>query len=172
MKNTKNTIENKVSKAILQQKEEVAIAGETYMVAPPSVATLILASEAISQLPHVNIESENIASECLYIAKDCRVLGDIIAILILGAKNLTETKKITKYRFFGHIKYEVNITVDNKAILAQKILEDLEPKELHRLMASLLNTMQLSDFFGLTASLIEINLLRKTREAVTTASGQ
>jgi hypothetical protein len=168
----KSTIESKVSKTILQQKEEVIIAGETYNVSPPTVATLILVSEAISQLPIVNIGSENIASECLYIAKDCRVLGDIISILVLGAKNITETKKVATKRFFGLIRDEKEVTIDNKAILAKKLLEEVEPRDLHELMARLLKTMQLADFFGLTASLIDINLLRKTREAVTTVSGQ
>jgi hypothetical protein len=168
----KDTIESKVSKTILQQQEEITVGGEIYKVSPPSTATLILASEAISQLPSVELDSENIVYECLYVAKDCRVIGDIISIIILGAKNITETKKVVTKRFFGLIRDEKEVTVDNKATLAQKLLEDLGPQELHNLMAKLLKSMQLSDFFGLTASLIEINLLRKTRGAVTTASGQ
>jgi hypothetical protein len=167
-----NTIESKVSKAILQQQEEVIIGDEMYKVSPPSVATLILASEAISQLPIVKLDSENVVYECMYIARDCRVLGDIIAILILGAKRITEAKKVATKRFFGLIRDEKEIIIDNKAVLAQKLLENMEPQGLHELMARLLRVMQLSDFFGLTASLIEINLLRKTREAGTTASGQ
>jgi hypothetical protein len=172
-----NTVESKVSKTILQQQEEIAVGDEIYKVSPPSVATIILASEAISRLPTVKLDSDNILYECMYIAKDCRVLGDIIAILILGAKGLKETRKIVKKRFCGLSSYEVETTVDNKAILAQKLLEDLEPNELNGLMVRLLNTVQLSDFFGLTASLIEINILRRTREmereaVATTASGQ
>jgi hypothetical protein len=168
----KDTVESKVSKTILQQQEKIVVGGEIYEVSPPSTATLIFASEAISQLPFVKLDSDNIVYECMYVAKDCRVLGDIIAILMLGAKRLTETKKIVQKRFFGLSSHLVETTVDNKAILAKKLLEDLEPKDLHELMAKLLKSMQLSDFFGLTASLIEINLLRKTREAEMTASGQ
>jgi hypothetical protein len=167
-----DTIESKVSKTVLQQQEEVIIYDEVYKVAPPSIATLILASEAISQLPYVMLNRELIVEESLYIAKDCRILGDIIAILILGAKKLTEIKKVITKRLFGLIRDEKEITIDNKAILSKKILENIQPQELHELMARLLNSMQLSDFFGLTASLIDINLLQKTREAVTTASGQ
>ena len=176
----KKTVETKVAGTILQQKEEIAVGDETYQVAPPSTATLILASEAISQLPYVNLDSENIAGESLYIAKDCRVLGDIVAILILGAKGLTEVKKtsetVEKRRLFGLIKEEEIVEteeeIDNKAILAKKLLENIPPRELHTLMVRLLQFMQLGDFFGLTTSLIEINLLRKTREVGTTAFGQ
>ncbi|MDR0659093.1 MAG: hypothetical protein LBG18_09235 [Mediterranea sp.] len=168
----KDTIESKVSKTVLQQQEEVIIGDEIYKVSPPSVATLILASEAISQLPYVNLDSKNIASESLYVAKDCRVLGDIIAILILGAKGLKETRTVVKERFFGLIKKEYVIIIDHKANLSKKLLEGLQPRELHETLARLLNTLQIGDFFGLTASLIEINLLRQTREAGTTAFGQ
>jgi hypothetical protein len=168
----KETIESNVSKAILQQQEDIIIGDETYRISPPSVATLILASEAISQLPSVKItiDGESIASESLCIAKDCRALGDIIAILILGAKRLTETREVVKKRFFGLIREKEEITVDNKAILARKLLENMDARELHELMAKLLRSMKLSDFFGLTTSLIEINLLRKTREVVTTTT--
>ncbi|MDR0864957.1 MAG: hypothetical protein LBO74_08500 [Candidatus Symbiothrix sp.] len=167
-----DTVESKVSKTILQQQEEVVVGGETYKVSPPSAATLILASEAISKLPTVELNPDDIAIESLYIAKDCRVLGDIIAILILGAKNITETKKVVTKRLFGLVSDENEVTIDNKAILAKKLLENVEPRDLHEIMARLLKTMQLSDFFGLTVSLIEINLLQKTRETVMTASGQ
>lgn len=168
----KKTVEKKVAETILQQSEEVSIGNEKYQVAPPSTATLILASEAISQLPYVNLDGENIASESLYIAKDCRVLGDIVAILILGAKGLSETHKVIKKRYLGLKKEECEIIIDHKSILSKKLLENMSPRELHNLMVRLLQFMQLGDFFGLTTSLIEINLLRKTREVGTIASGQ
>jgi hypothetical protein len=167
-----DTIESKTARTVLQRQDEVVVGGETYKVSPPSAATLILASEAISKLPTVGLNPDDIAIESLYIAKDCRVLGDIIAILILGAKNLTGKEKFVTKRLFGLIRDEKEIVIDNKAILAKKLLENVEPKDLHGIMARLLKTMQLSDFFGLTVSLVEINLLRKTRETVMTASGQ
>jgi hypothetical protein len=161
-----DSIEREAAKVILQRPEEVVIGGETYRVSPPSTATLILVSEAVSQLPAVNLDSEDILSESLCIAKDCRAIGDVIAILILGAKELRDAGKGVKRRLWGLV------TVDRKAMLAEKILEELEPRELYELMARLLKSMQLSSFFGLTASLAGVNLLRRTREAVTTASGR
>lgn len=175
-------IESKVSKTVLQQREEITVGSETMEIAPPSTATLILVSEETAKLPHVKLDSENIVGDVLYIAKDCRVLGDIVAILILGAKNLVEHKKVVveteKRRFGGLIKEvhkeETEVIINHKAILAQKLLEDITPRELHNLTARLLKALQIADFFGLTTSLIEVNLIRKTREVVeeTTASGR
>lgn len=167
-------IESKVSKTVLQQTEEITVGGETMEVAPPSTATLILVSEETAKLPSIKLDSENIAGEVLYVAKDCRVLGDIVAILILGAKNLRTTKIVEERRFFGLITERREITIDNKAELAKKLLEDITPRELHNLTVRLLKALQIADFFGLTTSLIEVNLIRQTREveSETTAFGQ
>jgi hypothetical protein len=159
-----DTLEQKTANAILQQPVEVQIGQKIYQVAPPSTATLILASAAVSTLPKVSLDSENIASESLRIAKDCEVLGEIIAILILGAKGLTETR-----RSFGGLK---TTSIDRKVTLSKEILTELTPKQLSDMLGKLLAGMELAFFFATTNSLIEINLLRKTREAATTASGQ
>jgi len=174
MSNIEN-IESKVAKTVLQQTETITVGSETMEVAPPSTATLILASEETAKLPHVKLDSENIAGEVLNIAKDCRVLGDIVAILILGAKNLRTKKIIEKKRRFWLFRFGSEIKeveIDNKAELSKKLLENLTPRELHNLTVRLLTSLQIADFFGLTTSLIEVNLLRQTREVVTTASGQ
>jgi hypothetical protein len=162
-------IEQKVSEAILQRPEDIVIGGETYTVQPPSVATLILASEAIAQLPVAKLDSENVVSESLHIAKDCRILGDIIAILILGAKRLKETKTTVKKRLFGLIQSTEETTVDNRAALSEKILSELSPKELNSLLTNLLLKMETAFFFGTIIFLIDVNLTRPTK---TTASGQ
>jgi hypothetical protein len=171
-RNMEDTIESKVSKTILQKPENIMIGSKTYTVAPPSIATLILASEAISKLPGVNLNSDNIASECLYIARDCAVLGEVLAILILGARGLTESKTEVKKSFFGLIKEEKQVEIDQKAVLAGEILKELSPKELNETLNRLLASMELAFFFATTASLIEVNLLRKTKETETTASGR
>jgi hypothetical protein len=159
------TAEQQVSETILQAPEEVIIDGERYTVSPPSTGTLILASEAISKLPVVSLSSENVLNDSLYIAKDCRILGDIVAILILGAKRLTET--VTTKHLFGLVKHIQKI--DNKAILAEKILNELSPHELNDLLAKLLIKTDVAFFFATIISLIEVNLTKATK---TTASGQ
>lgn len=79
------TIEQTVAETILEQPFEVKVGEKSYQVASASTATLILVSEAISQLPHIALDTEMVVEETLSVAKDCRILGDIAAILILGA---------------------------------------------------------------------------------------
>lgn len=155
------TIESKTANTVLQQPVEVEIGSEVYHVAPPSIATLILASEAISKLPQINLDGEDIHSDCLYIAKDCEILGEIVAILVLGAKGLKGTEK----KFFGFKTVEI----DKKNILAKKIISELTPRQLNQALGKILAGMDSAFFFATTDFLIKVNLLRKT---ITTASGQ
>lgn len=57
------TIEQKAAETILQTPVEVKVGSKTYMTAPPSTATLILASEAVSRLPHVVLDPKNVVEE-------------------------------------------------------------------------------------------------------------
>ena len=99
------TIEQRVGEAVLQKAKEVVIGDRTFTVAPPSTATLLLVSEGISLLPQVSLNKDKIVEEVLFVAKDCRVLGDIVATLILGSKHLTETVSVEKKRFLGLFKH-------------------------------------------------------------------
>lgn len=175
------TLEQKAAETILQTPVEVNVNGKTYKTAPPSVATLILASEAVSHLPRVVLDPKNVVEESLSIAKDCQALGDIVAIFILGARHLTEKVKVQQTRekryLWGLFKRKVVVEVeevrDRKAELAKELLEDLTPSELYSLTATILQRMNLTDFFGLTTFLIEINLMRQTKvETKATAFGQ
>jgi hypothetical protein len=174
------TVEQKVAQAVLQQPEDIKVGDKIYKFYPPSTATLILASEAISQLPQLKLDEKKLAEECLYAAKDCRKVGEIVAIFLLGAKHLTETVKAPQTKekrlFWGLLRFketvEVETVIDRKAELTRQLLEDLTPRQLHTLSAQLLQRMQLADFFALTTFLIEINLLRQTKVEETTAFGQ
>lgn len=153
-------IETKVAKAILQEPFAVHIGSKTYRVAPPSVATLILVSEVISKVKTEKIDYDNILNESLRIAKDSKWICEIISIMILGAKKVNKRHWLTMRK--------------QKNVLTRELLTNKEPKELRMLMTELLSRMQIGDFFGLTTSLIEINLLRQTKEVVnqTIVSGQ
>lgn len=168
------TIEQKVGEAVLQKPKEVVISDRTFSVAPPRVSTLILVSEAISLLPQVQLDRSKIIEEVLFVAKDCRILGDIAAILILGSKGLSETVTRRKKRFFGLFGTKtVTETIDRKAELARWLLDELDNTALNKLIFELLKDFQLGDFFGTITFLIEINLLRPTKVIdETTASGQ
>lgn len=167
--NRGSTIEEKVAQAILQQPTQITVGGKEYTAAPPSTATLILVSEAVSRLPHTKLNAENVVGESLSVAQDCKALGDIAAILLIGAKDINETV-ITchteeKSCLWGLIHYKRTIThtETRKAAVARELLESLRPSELNALIARLLQGMELGDFFGLTTFLTEINLLRQTK---------
>ena len=172
----KKTIQSKVADTILQKPIEIEIGEKTYTVAPVSAATLIEVSALASRMPQVvlNLSLEERINEVLRVARHCAIEGDILAMLILGAGNTIETKTIKTKRFFGLITKEQEITVDLQAALAKEILF-MPPSEIKNKTIGLLTSFgkEISDFFVLTTSLIEINLTNPTREVVEmTASGR
>ena len=50
-------IETKVAQTILQQPEEITVGDKVYKAAPPSAATLILASEAVARMPKIQLNT-------------------------------------------------------------------------------------------------------------------
>ncbi len=173
---TKTTIESKVADTILEKSMELEIGGVTFEVAPPTTATLILVSELVSQLPAVNSakEAKDIVNETLRVAKDCQVIAEIPAVILLGAANLKERRKTVVKRFFGLVREETESVIDRKKEVAELLLNHLSPQELNQLTVKLLMRLEIGDFFGFTTSLSEINLLKPTKEVgmTTTASGQ
>lgn len=155
----KRRIEEKASDTILQRKKSIMVGGVNYEVSPPSIATLIEVSGLVSQLPRVQSEGVNIIEEVIRTAKDCRVIGDILAVLILGP---TTNPKNTKHRLLG-LK---NRFQKEYSRLVEKILYDLSPSEVNSLTMELLKLKEIPDFFAITAFLSEINLLTPTGKAV------
>ena len=160
----KKSIERKVADTLLERARQIKVNGIIYNVAPPTVATLILVSSLTADMPKVEMDPEDILKESLFVAKDCQVLGDIVAVMILGAKNIIQTRQIKKKRLLGLWSITTEIQVNRQAELAEVIRQNLSPKELSNLIGELLAGMEISDFFGLTTSLISINLARATRE--------
>lgn len=179
------TIEKKVADTILQRScDSIEIDGNVYPIAPPTPATLILISELIAEMPDVRLDAENILFEVLNKAKNCKVLGKIAATLILGAKRVNEHRTVAvdkvvpkrvfswkRFRFVKSYSKKTRLEVDELEHLASLILEGCSPKTLRELVAKRINTLEISDFFGLTTSLSEANLLKRTKE-VATAFGE
>ena len=163
------TIESRVASAILERNVgNIEIEGITYDIAPPSIATLIVVSEFIASLPIV--EKSEIVNSVLHHARFFRPLGDIAAVLILGAKNLTEERVVMQEKryLFGLIKRrsEKKIKVDKRAELAKAILENVRPTVLFNVVVQRLQDMEISSFFAITTSLSEANILKPTKEVV------
>ena len=161
------TIESKVASAILERSiATIEVEGAKYEIAPPSVATLILLSEIASRFPVVEpVSKDKIVYSVLRNAKNYRPLGDLLAVLILGLTETT-TRKVIKSRLFGLIKTEKEetVTINKKAELSKILLENVRPSILFNLIIKRLNEMEIGDFFGITTSLSEINLLKPTKE--------
>ena len=166
------TIEEKVGFTILESDKTVIIDGDTYNVAPPTTATLIMVSELVSKLPHIKMNSEMLLEECLANAKDFRIIGEIAAILILGAKRCKDTRKIRENKGKRLFRDAINLCCKNASSVKQstekqlsnRILMSMSPKDLSGLIMKLLGGMQIADFFGITAFLTEVNLLRATKQ--------
>lgn len=166
-----NTIENKVAAAILEKDiAEMEIEGKTYKIAPPSIATLVLVSEIISHFPIVEqqVPKEKVLYYVLHYAKQFSALGEMTAILILGAKGLKEERieTVEKRYLFGLIrrKQEREVIIDKKAELAKIIMENVRPSVLFNLVVKRLNQLEITSFFGITTSLSEANILKPTKE--------
>lgn len=178
--NDYTTVESRVAATILERSTgTIEIDGTTYEIAPPSMATLILVSEIISTFPIVEkVDDKDRIYSALHYAKDFKQLGDMAAVLILGAKNLTERREriIEKRRFFGLFKRRKKIveTVDRRAELASAILLNVRPKLLYDVIIERLKQNEITTFFAITTSLNAANILKPTKEEVvnsTTASG-
>lgn len=163
------TIEQRVASAILQKPiGSIEIDGRVYNIAPPSTATLILISEIVSTLPIVDkskVGKDEIVYAALHYAKDYKPLGDIAAVLILGANHLTEEREIPRKKILGIIpRKPQKVIVDVKSELAGKLLGNVRPTVLYECVLRRLQDMEIADFFVITTSLSEANILKPTKE--------
>lgn len=170
----KETIESRVAATILEKPiGEIEIDGKTYKIAPPSIGTLILISEIVATLPVVNnVPKDQQLNSVLHYAKDYKKLGEIGAILILGANGLIKetTKKVEvihKY-LFGMIKRkeikEIPVIIDRKAELADAIIKSVSAKTLYDMIVRRLSELEIGYFFSITTSLSEANIIKPTKE--------
>lgn len=163
MANRNLSIESKTKEAVLQQGIKVKIGGKSYEVAPPTIATLILVSEAVARIPKISLDKERITQEVLYMGKDGRVIGEIIAILILGAD---KARPRQRFGVLSRLWQWLNPRRTRLERLTEDVIRDLSPKAALDMLSRLLATLELGDFFGITTFLTEINLLHQTREVV------
>lgn len=156
-----HSTEKRVADAILQRSQKVTICGHTYEVAPPTPATLIMASEYIAELPKIDVKG-NLVATVLSCAKDAKALGKVVATLILGAKRINQNRKIRVGLFKKRSELEW---------MSQYLMENMTTRELASVITERLADMQIGDFFGLTTSLAGASLTRPTKE-VETAFGE
>lgn len=166
------TIESRVAATILERTvSTLEIECVTYNIAPPTIGTLILASEIVSFFPKIDdVDDKQRIFMALFKAKDFKMLADLAAVLILGSKRLTEEREVTveKRHLFGLIKrkHRVKQTVDLRAELAKKILDNVRPSVLFEVIVKRLRDNEIMTFFAITTSLNAANILKPTKAEV------
>lgn len=165
-----DTIESRVADTILENNiGTITVDGVRYDIAPPSVATLVMISAIISRFPVMpKVEGADVVNAVLKYAKDFGALGELAAVLVLGAANVTERREIVSYerKWFGlrRIKRVDVEIIDRKSILAERIMLTFTPTQLYELIVKRLNDADIGSFFVITTSLSEANLLKPTKE--------
>ncbi len=151
------TVQKRVTDTILENAQTVVLGGKRYRMAPPTMGTLIMVSQHISELPDFSMESENLLNTVMKNAKDANAVSEVCAILILGAKKI-------KRGPLGRLRLHR---------LARRITFNASPKEVLRAIKTTIYGMNLSDFFTLTTFLQGINVTEPTKvETEAIASGQ
>lgn len=159
-------MEKKVAETLLEEKKVIVIEGVTYEVNPPSIATLVLASKYIRDLPNEILDEERLVSDLFRLAHQLPAVGYALSAMILGVKEFEKEEVVAWYSFKKQKEKQGHI-------LAKKI-NNAPIKQVFSNFYKILEAMNLSDFFQLTTFLIELNMTRPTREVEkkTTAFGQ
>lgn len=158
-------MEEKVANTLLEEKKVIVIEGESYKMSPPSIATLVLSSKYIKQLPKEKLDPKRLIPEMIQISDSILPLGLALSAMILGVKEFDKLEKFRPIHLFRKRKKQ-------GYVLAEKI-NNAPVKQILNSFYSVLESMNLSDFFQLTTFLIELNLTSPTKKVVEmTASGQ
>lgn len=163
-------IEELIGEAILQDSKPVNIEGVgTIQMANPSTATLIEVSKSVGQLPIMPALRGNEGKALIYVlahARDCGVLGDLAAVLLLGKKGIRrKVKKPSRANswknnwLFNMFSRKVLL----RSLLAEALLEEYTPEQLQNIITECLGLQQIAFFLNITTSLNEANLLRQTK---------
>lgn len=129
----------------------------------PTLGTLIEASKHIAELPEFEIKNDIqlAVQQTLSIAQNCGKIAEIMAILMLGKKNMYD-----EIRIFGR-----TIRIKNRVKKLAAEIENLTSQECSELLVAIFSSMDCGFFLGIIISLQGINQLKKTTSE-TTASGQ
>ena len=162
------TVEKKVADAVLQRDITISAGGRSYVVPAPTLATLVLVSERISEIPE--LDGGTLTSSVLRNARYGRHFADVIAIYILGAKRLQEDDKAVHRSFLGSILRKP--TRSAKDALSDEIMMNHTPGDINSLLTQLVNATDFQDFFDVSTFLRETSLTKPTKVETTTASGR
>jgi hypothetical protein len=160
-------IEKKVAETLLEKCTKIVLGGKEYEIAPPTIATMVLVSEKISELPTFDYKNITAGEEVFFAtlsdASKCGKIADIVAILIVGARKYKKSlERGLLRRMFGR-KSEFDRIRD--------LVMETSPSDIDGILGLCLKGLQVGDFFGIITFLNRVNLTKKTK-LETTASGQ
>ena len=163
----KRTIEGRVADAVLQRDITISAGGVTYSVPVPTLGTLALVSEKISELPAFD-DGASIQS-VLRNAKNGRKIAEVLAIYITGAKAILEDEKTASRGFLARLLRKHHS--GRKDALTDEIMMNLTAGDVNSMMTQLIQASDFQDFFDVSTFLRETRLTKPTK-VETTASGQ
>lgn len=162
------TQEQNTATEMLQQERKIEVGGYEYSISSPTLATLIMASAEISNLPSDGLDREHIVEDVLRNAHKYSNLGRIVAIMIIGAKKSQERKNA---RIFGlELPFKKKETRADS--LGRKLMNRHTASELTEIMMECVKRMECGDFFALSTFLAGANMLKATKVGETTARGR
>lgn len=169
----------KAGKAIREKEDRLVVNGEDFMYAPPTVDAIIEFSEGLEELPTIiATEIDEQYVELLAKATECRIIGIMIAKLIVGEYiHKKYIDKVIEPRWWEIWKKPNTIREEEPydsviTRLSNMLLRGLSPLDLYGLYIRMLTRIQVHEFHQLFFSLNEINLLKPTKTTRTTQSGQ
>lgn len=157
----KTTIEKDTAKTILQHNFDILLSGKVFSVRPPSMATLIAMSEYIASLPFIDIKSKDALSNALSNASSYEPVVDAIVTVIIGERKPDTLNSIQRLRYNRR-----------KRRLRALVMQDASLAEIEHAIITIINSMELENFFGVITFLAGLNLTKATKVNSTTASGQ
>lgn len=165
-----DNVQAKAAATILERKlAQVKIGDGTYAIAPPSIATLIMLSEIASGLPKAGeVKAEDILQWVVSNAKDYSALGELAAVLVLGAKAIMEDEELGQQdgkkgiSLFNRSRKTKRGTLRQE--MAKKILREVSPAQLSKIIAKAFGSLEVGDFFGITTSLGAVSILTPSKE--------
>lgn len=156
----RKTIQEKAFNTITQRPEDITVGGRKYTVARPNLAT-IFAVRAI--LSRVRTYEGSTFVDALRSIENKDVVVEILATLVLGVRKRS-LSIIGNYEYRRH--------QEKVKRLMEDIEYHLEPKEIDSMLFTLMDTEQITSFFGITVSLAEMQQTKPTTETERTTSGQ
>ncbi|MBQ6287370.1 MAG: hypothetical protein IJK73_06935 [Bacteroidales bacterium] len=148
----KNSIESQAADIVFNRRMLVSVGERTFTLPRPTMATLIAASEVIAELPDRQLDPERILTESMAVAPLCEPVGRIAATLLLGVRKGRSASLLKEALWRLKVRRR-----------GRELLRTLTPDEMKTLIIGILDGAKVGDFFGLTTSLIEVNLLRRTK---------